>query len=202
MIFTLVYRTGYGDFQLPTLKRMREVASFPGLPRGEGRAPGLPRGEGRAERGYKCVRLHCMTELPVVSRRRLGQGDSHLSDSRCRMKVQCSLFVLYALLSCIAGERMDSSLFGTVFNMNCKNNKLRSIFVFTECQEVCDEEESLRLASGMGAVFAGRVEICHNRVWGTICADAVDKPWSEKNAQVVCRSLGYSGALNSILHNT
>ena len=68
-----------------------------------------------------------------------------------------------------------------------------------ECVEICDEEGSLRL---VGWTFAGRVEICHNRVWGTICADAVDKPWSEKNAQVVCRSLGYSGALNSILHNT
>ena len=49
---------------------------------------------------------------------------------------------------------------------------------------------------------AGRVEICHNGQWGTICADAEDEAWSEKNAQVACRSLGYSGALNSILHDT
>ena len=44
--------------------------------------------------------------------------------------------------------------------------------------------------------------MCLNGAWGTICADGLDTPWSEKNAQVACRALGYSGALNSILHNT
>ena len=65
----------------------------------------------------------------------------------------------------------------------------------------CEEEGSLRLV-GWETVTSGRVEICHNREWGTICADAVDKPWNEKNVQVACRALGYSGAFNSILHNT
>ena len=55
---------------------------------------------------------------------------------------------------------------------------------------------------GWEPLGAGRVDICHNRLWGTICVGAEDNAWSEKNAQVACRSLGYSGALNSILHNT
>ena len=65
----------------------------------------------------------------------------------------------------------------------------------------CDrlEEGKLRLV-GWSSFSAGRVEICHNGEWGTICAD--DDAWNEKNAQVACKSLGYSGALNSILHNT
>ena len=35
----------------------------------------------------------------------------------------------------------------------------------------------------------GRVEVCHNQQWGTICRDN----WSDNNTQVVCDQLGYNG---------
>lgn len=47
----------------------------------------------------------------------------------------------------------------------------------------------------------GRVEYCRAGQWGGICLDSATTPWSEKNAQVVCKQLGYSGALNSVLPN-
>ena len=54
---------------------------------------------------------------------------------------------------------------------------------------------------GLSVDYAGIVRVCHNGVWGTICADEFT-PWSEKNCQVACRSAGYSGAVSPILQET
>ena len=45
----------------------------------------------------------------------------------------------------------------------------------------------LRLAGG-NIANEGRVEICVNNVWGTVCDDS----WGSADATVVCRQLGYS----------
>lgn len=45
---------------------------------------------------------------------------------------------------------------------------------------------SLRLVGGT-TTAEGRIEICLNSMWSTIC----DKFWGSSDAQVVCRQLGF-----------
>jgi deleted-in-malignant-brain-tumors protein 1 len=54
------------------------------------------------------------------------------------------------------------------------------------CVDPCDEG-SVRL-SGSTIQFAGRVEICIENTWTTLC----DQSWDLSDAQVACRELGYS----------
>ena len=57
---------------------------------------------------------------------------------------------------------------------------------------ICHDGD-VRLVNGSGP-HEGRVEVCFNEIWGTICDYICPWRWNTTQANVVCQQLGYSGA--------
>ena len=54
----------------------------------------------------------------------------------------------------------------------------------------------VRLADGMND-NEGRVEICYNGVWGSVCANG----WDQVDTNLACRLLGYYGQGGKLLNH-
>ena len=57
---------------------------------------------------------------------------------------------------------------------------------YTVLHHFCDRD--VRLVGG-NSVSEGRVEMCYNGVWGSVC----NYGWNNIDAAVVCRQLGFQG---------
>ena len=71
---------------------------------------------------------------------------------------------------------------------NCTSgcyNECFYLYIIAKC-----ETGTVRLVSGSGSYFRnyGRVELCINQTWNSIC----DETWDHIDASVVCHQLGYS----------
>ena len=59
--------------------------------------------------------------------------------------------------------------------------------IAVNCKSMCTHGD-LQLVSG-SLPSEGRVEVCVNGNWGTVCDDI----WDRKDAEVACRQFGHSG---------
>ncbi|XP_038054165.1 deleted in malignant brain tumors 1 protein-like [Patiria miniata] len=92
------------------------------------------------------------------------------------------------MMSRVACEGTESRLADCPFvctnYQQCESSNVAGVF--------CYPKNTVRLEGGSND-FSGRVEIFRNYTWGTIC----DRGWDATDAGVVCRQLGYSGAVEA-----
>lgn len=96
-----------------------------------------------------------------------GQGDAHIAITQ----VHCGS----------DDVQLSDCLYSTGTDVTCSHADDASCI----CQDLCANGD-VRLSDGNNP-SEGRVEVCFNGEWGTVC----DNNWSTDDGKVVCRQLGY-----------
>ena len=62
-----------------------------------------------------------------------------------------------------------------------------SLFTTVPSNDTCTTNGDVRLVGGRN-LYEGRVEVCYDKQWGTVCSTS----WDTTDAGIACRQLGYS----------
>jgi deleted-in-malignant-brain-tumors protein 1 len=95
------------------------------------------------------------------------------------------------ILSCMGNEtRLFDCLYLEDGIPYCEENKAKSVVM---CSDTSCEKDAVRLVGGH-TVKEGRVQVCYDGEWHSVCGDR----WSDVGAEVdvVCSVLGYSSELS------
>ena len=92
--------------------------------------------------------------------------------------------LLHELISGCNGKCLPNSTYKSHTHFLPLHRLRFSIFVLDFCGD-----GDIRIVGSTGrSGRSGRVEICFNEIWGTIC----NSQWTSNDAEVVCRELGWS----------
>ena len=82
-------------------------------------------------------------------------------------------------------ESFAKVIFHVSFDVNTQYTLFKYIVAISTVMSECDDG-SVRLVGGSGD-HEGRVEVCMNQAWGSVCADG----WDNTDGDVVCNQLGF-----------
>ena len=99
--------------------------------------------------------------------------------------------LLTSLVVCISPPHSHNTIHNymyTLIPVSWYSMYVYSLFLATFSNPANCTDGEIRLFGG-SSPLEGRVEICANRAWGTVCGQST---WRFREANVVCRQLGYS----------
>ena len=89
-------------------------------------------------------------------------------------------------------HNLHSTTLHVCYTLNAFNDEIMQncmLNVHGQLSAVLCDNGDIRLRGGSN-IYEGRVEVCWNETWGTVC----DGYWSTNDANVACRQLGFSPA--------